>query len=53
MESLPQNPEFRINLENFHPWEGQILVWAFIYVHVMYMQGAVKNQNIVCLIIFG
>ena len=20
MESQPQNPEFRINLENFHPW---------------------------------
>ena len=24
MESQPQNPEFRINSENFHPW-AQIL----------------------------
>ena len=23
MESLPQNPEFRINRENFHPWDSQ------------------------------
>ena len=21
MESQPQNPEFRINPENFHPWQ--------------------------------
>ena len=21
MESQPQNPEFRINPENFHPWK--------------------------------
>ena len=25
MESLPQNPEFRNNPENFHPWWQQTL----------------------------
>ena len=23
MESQPQNPEFRINPENFHPWDSE------------------------------
>ena len=25
MESQPQNPEFRIYPENFHPWEDAIM----------------------------
>ena len=25
MESQPQNPEFRINPENFHPWHQQMI----------------------------
>ena len=25
MESQPQNPEFRINPENFHPWFNDLL----------------------------
>ena len=25
MESQPQNPEFRNNPENFHPWSYQLL----------------------------
>ena len=24
MESQPQNPEFRINPENFHPWNFKV-----------------------------
>ena len=24
MESQPQNPEFRINPENFHPWKNMV-----------------------------
>ena len=26
MESQPQNPEFRINPENFHPWRFDYLI---------------------------
>ena len=26
MESQPQNPEFRINSENFHPWSIQFFI---------------------------
>ena len=25
MKSQPQNPEFRINSENFHPWVSKVL----------------------------
>ena len=25
MESQPQNPEFRINPENFHPWSYKVM----------------------------
>ena len=40
MESQPQNPEFRINLENFHPctfcsviptWSGKSRIYLQIY----------------------
>ena len=30
MESQPQNPEFRINPENFHPWEQDIDVYMLV-----------------------
>ena len=29
MESQPQNPEFRINPENFHPWGCRLKKLAF------------------------
>ena len=28
MESQPQNPEFRINPENFHPWMSDLMLNA-------------------------
>ena len=39
MESQPQNPEFRINPENFHPWEHLIshlssdVISLLIWIH--------------------
>ena len=32
MESQPQNPEFRINPENFHPWFNTKLMNLLIYL---------------------
>ena len=31
MESLPKNPEFRINPENFHPCNGNLAYQAWFY----------------------
>ena len=35
MESQPQNPEFRNNPENFHPWRqfGNHLMLGYSYYH--------------------
>ena len=39
MESQPQNPEFRINPENFHPWINETRLSKFhniIWSHLSY-----------------
>ena len=49
MESQPQNPEFRINPENFHPWicsgiQLTRIVQLFSYLSMeTYMVGSQKN----------
>ena len=37
MESKPQNPEFRINLENFHP--------CIVYMHILRASGNIGQAN--------
>ena len=34
MESQPQNPEFRINPENFHPWIRDYLFAFFSKIYL-------------------
>ena len=36
MESQPQNPEFRINPENFHPWYQKIVNTAQSLYNAMF-----------------
>ena len=33
MESQPQNPEFRSNLENFHPWARYLIFGLSLHLH--------------------
>ena len=42
MESQPQNPEFRINPESFHPWLPQM----FVSYLGLYEFRLIKEKNI-------
>ena len=49
MESQPQNPEFRINPENFHPWTcsgiqltGIVQLFSYLSME-RYIVGSQKN----------
>ena len=44
MESQPQNPEFRINPENFHPGMHATLKNYYLYVHWLLTQKALTNR---------
>ena len=59
MESQPQNPEFRINPENFHPWSYNSVIrlefhfknhnsWNTTnkHIHVKYIQDASWIQDL-------
>ena len=51
MESQPQNPEFRNNPENFHPWISVITLlsnsYTWIFIHIMLLGVCFYNQNII------
>ena len=39
MVSQPQNPEFRINPENFHPCNKVHVVLLLLFVSTMYLES--------------
>ena len=39
MESQPQNPEFRINPENFHPCAYWVILQAFCHLLIFFYQN--------------
>ena len=53
MESQPQNPEFRINPENFHPCESLFhhkfttyLFTCLVILHALFLLSAVLKKNL-------
>ena len=44
MESQPQNPEFRINPENFHPWCQWGGLWSAIEALPGHAASAVAQE---------
>ena len=50
MESKPQNPEFRINPENFHPWryivgKSRFTATLAIKIHSNPLKGTLCNRG--------
>ena len=39
MESQPQNLEFRINPENFHPWIKSVILLSLPYMDGQYLHS--------------
>ena len=48
MESQPQNPEFRINPENFHPWGQEAYILAVAIMYPLLWVQAVKGLGSLC-----
>ena len=45
MESQPQNPEFRINPENFHTWVKELCTWEpFQYGPLIKVTISIENE---------
>ena len=46
MKSQPQNPEFRINPENFHPCYQSVELFFVLLVHQLYCQNDEKSSGL-------
>ena len=54
MESQPHNPEFKINPENFHPWNQQnmkLVLFCMLMLFVIYRWAAKVQIVQRCMII--
>ena len=50
MESRPQNPEFRNDIENFHPCVRSLSCYAVLSVHSSFEIMSLRKRELVALL---